>query len=101
MPKKPHVEPLTNLAAAQSGSTRVALETLRDTLAEQLDAATSNVHAQLAAQYRATIADIAALDAPAETKGAVDELKARRSRAGAMLLPAKNLSDFFVFSHYN
>ena len=80
MPKKPHVEPLTNLAAAQSGSTRVALETLRNTLAEQLDAATSNVHAQLAAQYRATLADIAALDVPAEKKGAVDELKARREQ---------------------
>ena len=52
---------LSNLEAART-SRRAALEELRDTLAEQLDTATTNVHAQLAAQYRATLADIAALD---------------------------------------
>ena len=52
-----------NLAAAQSGDRRQALEVLRDTLAEQLDTTESNTHAQLAAQYRATLADLAEIPA--------------------------------------
>ena len=51
----------SNAAAAASGDLRAALETLRDTLAELLDSTEANVHAQLAAQYRATLADLAAL----------------------------------------
>lgn len=31
---------------------------LRDTLAEQLDTTESNTHAQIAAQYRATLAEL-------------------------------------------
>ena len=51
----------SNAAAAATGDLRAALETLRDTLAELLDSTEANVHAQLAAQYRATLADLAAL----------------------------------------
>ena len=51
----------SNAAAAATGDLRAALETLRNTLAELLDSTEANVHAQLAAQYRATLADLAAL----------------------------------------
>lgn len=51
----------TNLDAARSGDQLKALETLRDTLAAQLDTTESAIHAQLAAQYRATLEAIAAL----------------------------------------
>lgn len=53
----------SNREAASSGDQRRALEVLRDTLAEQLDVTESAIHAQLAAQYRATLADLAALPA--------------------------------------
>lgn len=72
-----------NLTAAKSGDRRKALEELRDTLAGLLDTTESQVHAQLAAQYRATLAElaeIAAADAPA--RGSVDELKQRRAAKG-------------------
>ena len=71
-----------NLDAAKSGCTRVALEVLRDTLALQLDTATASIHAQLAAQYRATLADLAALDVPKTSGGLVDEITARREAKG-------------------
>lgn len=54
-------QPVTNLEAARSADQRLALEVLRDTLAAQLDATEAQIHAQLAAQYRATLADLAAL----------------------------------------
>lgn len=47
-----------NYTAAQSGDRRQALEVLRDTLAEQLDMTDKQIHAQLAAQYRATLAEL-------------------------------------------
>ena len=74
----------SNATAAATGDQRAALEALRDTLAALLDTTTSQVHAQLAAQYRATLADLAALDgANAKPKGVRDELKAKRdSRKG-------------------
>ena len=69
----------SNLSAASSGDHRAALEALRDTLASLLDTSEANVHAQLAAQYRATLADLAALDnVAAKPKGLRDELKAKR-----------------------
>jgi hypothetical protein len=68
----------SNLAAARSGDRRAALEALRDTLASLLDTSEAQVHAQLAAQYRATLADLAALT-PSASKGGVDELKSRRA----------------------
>ena len=71
----------SNLAAAKSGDRRAALEQLRDTLAGLLDTTDAQVHAQLAAQYRATLADLAALS-PGAAKGGVDELKKRRQAKG-------------------
>jgi len=68
----------TNRDAARSGSTLEALTALRDTLAGLLDDTEAQVHAQLAAQYRATLADIAALGEGAKPKGLRDELKAKR-----------------------
>ena len=53
---------MDNLTAAQSGDVRTALEVLRDTLAERIDTTDKDVHAQLAAQYRATLEAIAALE---------------------------------------
>lgn len=71
-----------NLEAARSGDRRRALEALRDTLADLLDTTESQVHAQLAAQYRATLADLAALEQPDAGRGTVDELKHRRDVKG-------------------
>ncbi len=53
---------MNNREAAASGDRRKALEVLRDTLAEQLDTTEVQIHAQLAAQYRATLAELANLD---------------------------------------
>lgn len=73
--------PKRNLRAAKSGDRRKALEVLRDTLAEQLDTTEAQIHAQLAAQYRATLAELDALKAP-EAKSARDRLAERASAAG-------------------
>lgn len=70
---------MKNVESAQSGDTRRALECLRDTLAEQIDTTEANVHAQLAAQYRATLLAIEELGKPEGQKGGVDELKQRRA----------------------
>jgi hypothetical protein len=51
-----------NTTAAATNDRREALVALRTTLAAQLDGTESNVHAQLAAQYRATLADIDEID---------------------------------------
>ena len=68
------------LEAAQSGDRRATLEALRDMLSAQLDGTEAQVHAQLAAQLRATLADIAEIDAAtgAKPKGVRDELKSKR-----------------------
>lgn len=63
---------MNNLEAAQTGDRRKALETARDTVAEALDraiAADAGTVAQLVAQYRNTLADIAALDGDVEEEG--------------------------------
>jgi hypothetical protein len=58
---------------------RARLEELRDQLASALASCTENMLPQLAGQYRATLADIAALP-PVVVKVAVkDDLKARRA----------------------
>ena len=62
----------SNLDAAKTGDRRRALEVLRDTLAEQLDTTESQVHAQLAAQYRATLTDLAELSIGGEESSADD-----------------------------
>jgi hypothetical protein len=73
---------VNNRDAARSGDLRKALEALRDTLAEMLDTTEAQIHAQLAAQYRATLADLAALPsaAPAETSKGVVNLDAAKKR---------------------
>jgi hypothetical protein len=60
MPRKA-AAPLTNADAAKLGDHRKALEVLRDTLATLLD---TEPDAQLARQYRATLAELASLPAP-------------------------------------
>ena len=60
---------MTNSEAAATNDRRAALVELRTTLARQLDETTSNVHAQLSAQYRATLADIAEIDEAAKLEG--------------------------------
>jgi hypothetical protein len=72
----------SNREAASSGDHRQALEVLRDTLAALLDTTESSVHAQLAAQYRATLAEIAALPA-AEGKSASERLAERIAAANS------------------
>lgn len=78
-------KPVTVEVAAASGDQRVALEALRDRLARDLDVAPPQVSAQLAAQLRATLADLAALPAP-ETKSVVDDIAARRAARRAAAL---------------
>jgi hypothetical protein len=70
----------SNREAAASGNHRAALETLRDTLAMQLDTTESAIHAQLAAQYRATLAELAALP-EAKEKSARERLADRIATA--------------------
>jgi hypothetical protein len=74
---------MQNLRAAQSNDRRKALVAARDTLATAIDGAVSRgdgTVAQLMAQYRATLADIAELDAGAAPQKVtvVDELAGRR-----------------------
>lgn len=74
-----------NVEAAATGDRRKALVALRDTLAEQLDSTEAQIHAQLAAQYRATLTEIDEIDAAkaGKPKGVRDELKAKReARSG-------------------
>ena len=79
---------MSNVEAAQSGDRRKALEQLRDTLAGDLDVADPNVRAQLAGQYRACLAELAAL--PVAQRSTLDDLAARRAeRKGAVVAPAK------------
>ena len=86
MPAKrtPPPAPVTNLAAAKSGDRRQALELLRDTLASALDECEPQMAAQIAGQYRACLADLAAL-APSKSVPMRDQLaekrKARRTSA--------------------
>ncbi len=61
-----------NLSAARSGNRREALETLRDTLARQLDRTDTATPAQVAAQYRATLAALDELKEPREGSAADD-----------------------------
>lgn len=61
---------MNNREAARQ-SHRKALEALRDTLAEKLDTTEAQIHAQLAAQYRATLSELAAM-AEEEPTGGTD-----------------------------
>lgn len=62
----------SNLDSARSGSRLKALRSLRDTLAEKLDTTEAQIHAQLAAQYRSTLNEIAELEGPSEDEGGAD-----------------------------
>lgn len=71
-----------NITAAQSGDHLAALKQTRDTLALALDkalAADAGTVAQLAAQYRTTLAEIAALESKVQRGVTADELAARRA----------------------
>lgn len=73
----------SNLEAAKSGDHLKALEATRDTLAEALDAAMESgagTVAQIAAQLRATLAEVASLKAKG-TKGQVEDEVAKRRAA--------------------
>jgi len=72
-----------NRQAAKSGDRRKALEVLRDTLAEQLDVTEAQIHAQLAAQYRATLAELDAMPAVKE-KTARERLAERTAAANVV-----------------
>lgn len=90
MASKRATPPPSNLQAARSNDRRQALERLRDTLAADLDVAEPNVRAQLAAQYRATLAELAAI-APVEVSKRDELAKKRAARAegrGAAAKPA-------------
>jgi len=74
---KPAV-PVTVESAAVSGDRRRLLEAIRDRLARDLDLAPAVVSAQLAAQLRATSAELDSLPAPEETS-VIDQIAARRA----------------------
>ncbi len=67
----------SNLSAAQSGDRRRALEQIRDSLAQAMDEVTGPALAQIAAQYRATLADLDELAADAGEESAADGAAAR------------------------
>lgn len=66
----------------KSADRRVALEALRDELADALGECTVGVKAQLAAQYRATLKELAELPSAKKVSKA-DELAARRDKRRA------------------
>ena len=74
---------MNNREAAASGDHRKALETLRDTLATMLDTTEAQIHAQLAAQYRAVLAELAAMPKP-EEKSARERLAERVAAANVV-----------------
>jgi len=71
-----------DVAAAANGSRRQALEALRDRLARDIDAASPNVVAQISAQFRATLKEIAELPDDKKVTTA-DELRDRRENRRA------------------
>lgn len=78
---------MSNLEAARSGNRRQALEQLRDTLASLLDTTEAQVHAQLAGQYRAVLAELASMEEvkPGKVISARERLADRIARADAAL----------------
>ena len=68
-----------------------ALESLRDLLRTSLDEAPADKRAPLAAQYRATLSELATLSAESAKAGdPLDEIAARRSaRGGATARPRR------------
>ena len=69
----------SNLDAVQAGDHRAALVTLLETLAHQLDSTEAQIHAQLAAQYRAAWSELVALDGSVpQEESELDRIRARR-----------------------
>lgn len=64
---------------AEVDDRRKRLEELRDQLASAIATCTENMLPQLAGQYRATLADLAALPPVVEKVSVTDELKQRRA----------------------
>lgn len=75
---------MTNLDAAKSDDRLRALKQLRDTLAEQLDVTANSVHAQLAAQYRECLREIAEIEGAVPAKESpLDDIARRRAKRAA------------------
>ena len=72
---------VTGSSGLKATDVRVALEALRDQLADALVAADVAVKAQIAGQYRAVVKDLAALGAADDEGDLIDELAARRAAA--------------------
>jgi len=71
---------------------RERLEDLRDKLAMALGQCSENMLPQLAGQYRATLADIAALPPVVEAQSVTDEIRARREKKKAAPVAARKRS---------
>jgi len=71
---------------------RVRLEQLRDQLALALGQCSENMLPQLAGQYRATLADIAALPPVVVAQSTTDEIRARREKKKAAPVAARKRS---------
>lgn len=71
----------SNLDAVKANDHRQALVTLLETLAAQLDTTEAQIHAQLAAQYRAAWSELVEIDKGAQPTevSPLDEIAARRS----------------------
>ena len=68
--------------AAAKVDRKTALEVLRDTLAYELDTTDKGIHAQIAAQYRATLVELDEINGvklEEKPKAGIDELKRRRA----------------------
>jgi len=71
---------------------RVRLEGLRTQLEQALSTCSENMLPQLAGQYRATLADIAALPPVVEAQSVTDEIRARREKKKAAPVAARKRS---------
>jgi phage gp29-like protein len=76
--EKPSKLPETVAEAAETGDRLTILRTMRDRLAKDMDAAESNVVAQIAARLQAVLVAIAELEPPEVVPNGVDQLAQRR-----------------------
>lgn len=80
-PKTPESAP--SPPCSPPGGHRARLEALRDRLEAAIEVSDPNMLPQLAGQYRATLDDIAKLDAQAPQAGIQDDLRKRREQRRA------------------
>jgi hypothetical protein len=87
---EPEADVVTKAPMTSPDDHRARLERLRDQLAAAIESASENMLPQLAGQYRATLADLAALPIVAGKVPVKDELRARRQDrvAAAKAVPA-------------